>query len=379
MDWSYPAGAGEEGIYEIGRRLAERLGRFPHATAFIHDPREMLRVTRRVESTSKTGALLVGFQTSKKFDIQGSRYQELVAANTRVTVYGTGRPEVVIAGVNYCKLEPDTRRLENQWFLVSDAPLPIAFVSWELGDPASFGLGGAADEGKCFVGFVSDDADVVAELIGELTGVSGSSAGEVDSKELPPQAVSVSETAAPHEAATERLPHTDVLADSIVVAVGALTPAQSGAARGAVVVPVGLGDSDPALHLAMAVAKAEARSLVLVERSGEGLFSSPYADMRGDDDMRPRQDALFGAAIARREGRAATASAIDAATTLGVSAGGWFPTAAGGDGLRVALAKFDGALLVVPSETRRPSIGERIRGMTIDKLQRLGVPVLVAD
>ena len=32
MDWNYPTGAGPEGIYEMGRRLAEHIGRLPDAT-----------------------------------------------------------------------------------------------------------------------------------------------------------------------------------------------------------------------------------------------------------------------------------------------------------------------------------------------------------
>ncbi|MFN0094767.1 MAG: DICT sensory domain-containing protein [Dehalococcoidia bacterium] len=386
MDWTYPAGAGEEGIYEIGRRLAERLGRFPEATAFVHDPREMLRVTRRVEANAKTGNLLSGFQTSKKFDVEAARYRQLVAANTHVTVYGTGRPVVDIPGVDYRQLRPHTRRLENQWFLVSDAPLPIAFVSWELGDPGTFGVGGAAAEGKLFVGFISEDPDVVGELIRALTSVSGLGERELEgyrARREESKALGAPTEAAPVAALSDepvsRLDHVDPMAESVIAAVAALAPPATGAAEGAVVVPVGRGDSDAALHLAIAVAKAEGRSLVLVERSGEGLFSSPYGDLRGDDDLRPRKDELFGARLARREGRGATASAIDAASFLGVRAGGWFPTAAGGDGLRAALKRFNGALLVLPAETRQPSIGERIRGMTIEKLQRLGVPVLVAD
>ena len=36
MDWDYPHGAGPEGIFEIGSRLAEHIGRIPDATTFTH-------------------------------------------------------------------------------------------------------------------------------------------------------------------------------------------------------------------------------------------------------------------------------------------------------------------------------------------------------
>ena len=55
MDWTYPAGAGDSGIFEIGRRLSEALGRAPDATRFTYDPRAMLRTTRDIERASTGG------------------------------------------------------------------------------------------------------------------------------------------------------------------------------------------------------------------------------------------------------------------------------------------------------------------------------------
>ncbi len=82
------------------------------------------------------------------------------------------------------------------------------------------------------------------------------------------------------------------------------------------------------------VRRDEKRPLVVVDRSGESSLGSPYNDLRGEDDYRPRPDRLLDAFVAGREGRSVTAAAITAATSFGVSAGGWFPTAAGADGLR---------------------------------------------
>ncbi len=62
MVWTYPVGAGDSGIFEIGRRLAEALGRAPDATRFTYDPRAMLRTTRDIERASTGGRLPVGFQ-----------------------------------------------------------------------------------------------------------------------------------------------------------------------------------------------------------------------------------------------------------------------------------------------------------------------------
>ncbi len=361
IDWTYPADAGSEGIYEIGGRLAAALGRIPDATAFIHDPREMLRVTRRVEAVATGGRLLVGFQTAAKLDVEAARYRSLIAAGTAVTAFATGRPDARIDGLDYRELRADTRELANQWFLVSDRPEPVAFVSWELGDPRRFGVGGAGTPGKTFVGFVSDDGAVVGALLAALEGVPGIRKPGADGDGGP------------------RLSDDDPRVAAVLTGAEARAVPSTGAAPGAVVAPIGRGGDDRVVPMAIAIARSEGRRAVFVDRSGEGIIASPYSTLRSDDAQRPRPDRLFDAALARREGRSQTAIALDAAAAAGVDAGGWFPTAAGADGLREALERFDGALLVVPPGARAPSIGERVRGMTLDRLERLGRPVLVAD
>lgn len=358
MDWTFPPAAGPEGIFEIGRRLAAELGRIPDATSFIQDAREMLRLTRRVETASRGGSLLVGFQTAAKLDVEDDRYKELVAAGTKITAFAAGRPSSAMDGIDYREQTEDTRRLANQWFLVSDQPEPIAFVSWELGDPGSFGVGGASSPGKVFVGFISDDPDVVASLAATLRGVRG-----VDRH--PPRDPG---TPSGIEARSRTL----------ATEVQGLAIESTGAADGSVIVPVGRGSDGAAVRLALAIGRAERRRVVFVDRSGEGILASPYTDLRGDDALRPQRDRLFDVATAHREGRDGTAAAIDAARELQLDAGGWFPTASGAEGIRAAIERFSGAILVVPGDVRRPSIGERLRGMTVDSLERLGVPLVVA-
>ena len=90
MDWDYPQGAGPEGIFEIGRRLAEHIGRIPDATTFTNDAREMLRLTRRVEAEARGGRLFVGFQNARKLELERARYESLVADGTQV-VFTTSR------------------------------------------------------------------------------------------------------------------------------------------------------------------------------------------------------------------------------------------------------------------------------------------------
>jgi hypothetical protein len=358
MDWTYPAAAGEPGIFEIGRRLAESLGRMPDATRFTYDPRDMLKVTREIEKVCRGGRLWVGFQTTPKLEVERERYGDLLAAGTNVVAFATGPGPDGLEGLDFRSLRPDHLRLENQWFLVSDAPEPVAFVSWEVGDPAQFGVGGAASPGKRFVGFVSDDPAVVADLIATLDGVRGITVP----KPTP---------AAP--------PQPGARAQDLLAEVNGIAPDASGASEGSVVVPVGRDGDLRALALALAVARSEGRNVVLVDRGAEGLLGSPYSDLRGDDEYRPHPDRLFGIGMARREGRGIVAAALEAAAALGVEAGGWFPTAAGADGLGEALRRFGGSLLVLPASTRRPGFAERLRGMSLERLGRLGAHVVVAD
>mgnify|MGYP001819262026 FL=1 len=358
MDWSYPQGAGPEGIFEIGRRLAEHIGRIPDATTFTNDAREMLRLTRRVEAESRGGRLFVGYQNARKLELERSRYESLIEDGTEVVAFGEGQLDRPIEGLEYRSLSKDHARLANNWFLVTDAPERVAFVSWEISDPDAFGEGGAATPGKAFVGFVTDDPVVVAELASVL-GTWG--------RPTPP-------TTTPATA-----DHPDPASEALAAAIEGTSVETTSAAPGAVVVAMRRDDSDRVVRTAVSIARSEGRRLVIVDRSSESIFGMPYNDLRGDDDFRPRPDQLFGAATAIREGRARTARAIQAAQALGVDAGGWFPTRSGSDGIAEAVKLFDGSVVVLPESVRQPSVAERIRGMTLENLEKIGVPLVIAD
>lgn len=360
MDWDYPKGAGPEGIFEIGRRLAEHIGRIPDATTFTNDAREMLRLTRRVEAEARGGRLIVGFQNARKLELERSRYESLVADGTLIVAFGEGELSSPIEGLEYRSLRPDHARLANNWFLVTDAPEQAAFVSWEISDPGTFGEGGAATPGKAFVGFVSDDPLVVAELASVL--------GTFGRPTPPPTPPSPTEAKRP-----------DPASEAFMEAARNLSVASTGADAGAVVLAMRRDDSDRVIHTALSIALSEERRLVVVDRSAESIFGMPYNDLRGDDDFRPRPDRLFGAGTAIREGRVRTARVITAAIALGIEAGGWFPTRSGSDGISEAVKRFGGGVVVLPGSVRRPSVAERIRGMKLDTLERIGVPLVVAD
>jgi len=356
MDWTFPEANDDAGIFEIGRRLAVELGRAPDVTRFTYDAREMLRTTREIERASRGGRLLTGFQTSAKLAVEVDRYGELLEAGTRLTVFATGTKPASpkIEALDYRELKPDTRALANQWVLASDDPEQLAFVSYELGDPAQFGMGGAATVGKRFVGFVSDDEAVVALLISALDGVA---------RPIPPPPP----------------PVPSATAVSLISAVNETPSPQVDVADGSVVVAVGRDDDRRAFLVGAAIARKHHRSMILVDRSAEG-FSSPYGDLRGDHPDRPSPDRLFSEDVARREGRGPLVAFLEAARLMEIDAGGWFPVKSGADGLVEAGQRFGGGIYVLPPEAAKPGLAERLRGMALDQLSaRLKAPVIVAS
>lgn len=144
--------------------------------------------------------------------------------------------------------------------------------------------------------------------------------------------------------------------------------------QGTVVVAIGTDADDSAVRAAIDLARREVRPLLVVDRSSEGLLGNAfYDDMRADDDYKPSEDRPFDAGTARHEGRTALADYLDQAEAAGVEAGGWFPSKAGLGGLRTAIERFGGDVLVVPGSVRRPSIGDRLRGVTVEALEDLDV------
>ncbi len=357
MDWTYPDGSDDAGIFEIGRQLAVAIGRAPDLTRFIYDPRAMLRTTREIEAAARGHRLLVGFQTAAKFEVEHERYRDIVDAGTSVTAWAAGSvsSEAAVDGVDYRALKPNTQRLENQWFLVADGPEQLAFVSYELGDAAAFGVGGAASPGKRFVGFVSDDPAVVDLLIQSMAPI-----------------------AAPPAPSAPRGPSDEAVA-LVDASVDSADEPRVVAGPGAVLVTVGRGTDRAAFIAALTLARRDGRVLVMIDRAAEGI-ASPYHDLRGDDAGRPAPDRLFDESLARREGRGSLATYLEAAAVAGVSAGGWFPTHAGLDGLIEAKRRFNGAVVVLPPEAGRPGLAERVRGMTPARIgAALNVPVVIAS
>jgi hypothetical protein len=358
MDWTYPAESNEAGIFEIGRRLAASLGRVPDVTRFEYDPREMLKMTRQCEHAARGNRLFTGFQTAAKLEAEISRYAALIEEGTKITVFATGaKPkDQRLKSLKYRELVPSTRELANQWFLVTDGPEPLAFLSYEIGNEKLFGHGGAATKGKRFVGFITDDKAVVRLMIKSLT--------EAPTIESEPQTPAASISA-------------EVRA--LVVAISRSKKADAKLPAGSVIVAIGRGVDRGAFLRGAAIARDANRKLVLIDRSAEG-FSSPYGDMRGDDASKPARNKLFDERVARREGRNNLADYLEAARIAQVDAGGWFPTKSGGEGILVAVQTFKGSVVVVPADAAKPGLAERLRGMSVADLRKnLDCGVIVAS
>jgi|GEM_PF-520632 len=358
MNWTYPSENDEAGIFEIGRRLASSLGRVPDVTRFEYDPREMLKMTRQCETAARGNRLFTGFQTADKLEAELSRYAALIKAGTKVTVFATGaKPkDQRLKNLKYRELVPATRELANQWFLVADGPEPIAFLSYEIGNEKLFGQGGAATKGKRFVGFITDDKAVVRLMIKSLT--------QTPVIEPAPKAPIARPSAA---------------ARSLVAAIARGKKSDTKLPPGSVIVAIGRGEDRKAFLRGAVIARDSKRKLVLIDRSAEG-FSNPYWDLRGDDASKPAANQLFDEGIARREGRNNVADYLEAARIAQIDAGGWFPTKSGGEGLLVAVQTFKGSVVVVPADSAKPGLAERLRGMSATDLRKnLGCGVVVAS
>ena len=144
---------------------------------FLKSSKEMLKVTREIEDEaliSRSGnELFVGFQNVDKLYYEKSRYEQLISAGVIVHAFGNKIPDKA-KGNSFSTwniLDNSTSKVENQWFLTSQHPYPIAFIGWET-SLEIFGQGRLSDPSKVFEGFATSDLRVVASLINHLKQIS---------------------------------------------------------------------------------------------------------------------------------------------------------------------------------------------------------------
>ena len=143
---------------------------------FIHSSKKMLDITRQIENeillSEQPSSLYVGFQAIEKLDTEIPRYEELIKNNIEVKAFGIGKPSGIHGKSlsTWIEIPKSVSLVENQWFLVSESPSPIAFVGWEVSEDI-FAEGKLSDPGKMFEGFVSSDDRVVKSLLQHLDSV----------------------------------------------------------------------------------------------------------------------------------------------------------------------------------------------------------------
>ena len=193
MDWAITDNdillrdfSGVEGLIERMDKELRAGGTPIEGFRFLSDATEILEfgreIEREVRDSPQKADLYAGFQTSGKMAGEGRRYRRLVRAGVKLAAFGQCPLEEAPEGLEavWTQVQRDTRALENQWFLVSSHPTPIAFVGWEVSQDKQFTVGGVSSPGKKFRGFITNDCRVVHSIITHLESVRAQEARRAD-------------------------------------------------------------------------------------------------------------------------------------------------------------------------------------------------------
>ncbi len=330
--------SGIEGLIERMEREFGADGTPIEGFRFLSDTAEMLHFSREIEREvrdSPSGAdLYIGFQTVDRFAGEVQRSRRLVRAGIRVAAFGQCPLEVPPVGLEgiWTPLERDTRALENQWFLVSSHPAPIAFVGWETSPERMFGIGGLSAQGKEFRGFVTNDCRVVHAIIAHLESVRARVAGCRDSGD---------------DGTVRRVIAVTTLDDSPEYAV--------------------------VRSRAAAVAAADGGEVVLFEISAASYLVSPYPEENRRQWIRTLREPEL-----RRLGRSPVAKQMEAIRAMGAGAQAILPTAHGFRHLAEWAEREEADLILIPVSLVNPGLFERLRGYSLKALlEHTTRPVLV--
>lgn len=341
MDWTYPRLQDEEGDPEdldsVLQRLEHELGEPAlEGTRFLFDRREMMAATREIELAAE-GSLLVGFQRAEKFEHERSVYEAIARRGVDITAFGADRPADT-GSVRWIELPFDVRPVENQWFLITIEPEPLAFVSYELSTADRFGTGGVSDRARSFVGFVTRDRRVVEALQSWLRDVA------------------------------EREGSGPTLSDDVV-----------DAAHGAREILVATDDdrtgwSAETRRGGIALARALDADLLLYDRSAESYLVDPfpYPEVIDGERALDRDDVIA-------LGRMYLARQMDEAERAGVRTRAWLPRRPGPKGMSDLVEHGRVEVVVLPDGVTRPSLIDRIRGEVLSRWKEaLAATILVA-
>ena len=305
---------------------------------FLSDAAEMLEFSREIEREvrdSPQGAdLYSGFQTMERLTGEARRYNRLIRAGVKVAAFGQCSAEPLPEDFEkvWTPVARNTRALENQWFLVSSHPSPIAFVGWETSPEKMFGMGGISAPGKQFRGFVTNDCRVVHAVIAHLE--------------------------------TTRARNSRWRGEG-----------EDGVIRRAMAV-TSMDDSPEYARVrgcAAGLVSAEGGEVVLFEISAASYLVSPYPE-----ENRRQWIRSLGEPELRRLGRSAVAKQLEGIRARGAAAQAVLPTAHGLRHLAEWAEREDADVIVIPVSLVNPGLFDRLRGYSLKTLlEHTTRPVLV--
>jgi hypothetical protein len=344
VDWHRGAGRGEEaaaGVAELLARAQEELGGPLLGAKFLYDARQMLAATREIErAVSERGTTLyVGFQRAEKLDGEAGIYRHLTGQGVQVIAFGTGTP-AEMAQVRWVRLPEDHGALENQWFLVTQAPEPLAFVGFETSPPDRIGQGGAADPSRTWAGFVTDDPRLVGAIASHLHGLADQAAPAPDGQLTGPS--------------TMLLVATD-------------------------------DGTDPAYAVCrradLELARREGATVVLYDRSSESYLVDPYeSGPWTSQNHGPAGDRPLDIPELLRLGRRYLAEQVTEGRALGLQVGAWLARGTDPAAMAAACQRLGVDRVVLPDKLAHPSLRDRVLGRTLDAFQaRLSAKITLVD
>ena len=343
MDWTITDNdillrdfSGVEGLIErMDQELREGGGAI-EGFRLLSDATEMLELSREIEREvrdSPHGAdLYVGFQASEKITGEAQRYRQLIRAGVKVAAFGQCPLEAVPEGLEraWTQVSRNTRALENQWFMVSSHPTPIAFIGWETSPDKMFGVGGISTPSKRFRGFITNDGRVVHAVIAHLESVRARAARPADG-----------------EGAARRVLAVTSLDDSPQYAV--------------------------VRSCAAGLAAADGGEVVLFEITAAPYLVSPYPE-----ENRRQWVRALGEPDLRRLGWSQMARQMEVIKSRGAGAQTILPTSGGFRHLAEWAEREDADLILIPVSLVNPGLFERLRGYSLRTLlEHTKRPVLV--
>ena len=359
-DLSHPEKSGVIRFIERMERDLRNGGTPIEGFQFLHSALEMLRFSREIEEEvlahPEGSDLYVGFQNTEKLLGEQLRYRHILDSGIRIVGFGEGEAPDFLAdtAAEWVSLPRDHYLLLNQWFLVSTAPDPIAFVGWETSPDDQFGVGGVSAEGKSFEGFVTADPRIITALVEYLDKVrEGHRKQEADvdqlACELPPGlAFEVEDDAVPVMMGRD---HSGLRLAEPAQRILAVTDLH------------GSAEFNSLRGWATELAIANASQLVLFEMSASSCLVTPYPE-----EHRKQWQRILNWRDLLPLGRAPLARQLARIQARGIEAGAILPTTHGFKHLAHWVEQENIDLILLPTSLVRPGLLARLRGYSLRSL-----------